>query len=213
VRELRVLGDAFNEMAKNLKERSLLLEARIRELSALRDMEGAVLQRLEEDIHATAGEKFNIQSSQQLGRILFEKLRLKSELSDYYFNLGEVCLFEKEYHKALDYYLMGLKIDRGQNNKMSLACDYNMIGELYVEMDNIAKAEEYFNHSVEVAKQINALPELASAYQNLGILYKKLGRKNKARDNLRQAQEIYGLIDNAKYQEIKKELLDLSSGI
>ncbi len=34
------------------------------------------LQRLEEDIHAMAGERFNIQSSQQLGRILFEKLRL-----------------------------------------------------------------------------------------------------------------------------------------
>jgi len=34
------------------------------------------LQRLEEDIHAMAGERFNIQSSQQLGRILFEKLQL-----------------------------------------------------------------------------------------------------------------------------------------
>jgi len=49
VRELRVLGDAFNDMAKSLKERKLLLEARIRELSALRDMEGAVLQRQGED--------------------------------------------------------------------------------------------------------------------------------------------------------------------
>ena len=34
------------------------------------------LERLEEDIHAMAGERFNIQSSQQLGRILFEKLKL-----------------------------------------------------------------------------------------------------------------------------------------
>jgi DNA polymerase-1 len=34
------------------------------------------LQRLEEDIHALAGERFNIQSNQQLGRILFEKLQL-----------------------------------------------------------------------------------------------------------------------------------------
>lgn len=34
------------------------------------------LQRLEEDVYALAGEKFNLQSSQQLGRILFEKLQL-----------------------------------------------------------------------------------------------------------------------------------------
>jgi len=34
------------------------------------------MQRLEEDIHAMAGERFNIQSNQQLGRILFEKLQL-----------------------------------------------------------------------------------------------------------------------------------------
>ena len=34
------------------------------------------LQQLEEQIHAMAGERFNIQSSQQLGRILFEKLQL-----------------------------------------------------------------------------------------------------------------------------------------
>ncbi len=34
------------------------------------------LQLLEEDVYAMAGEKFNLQSSQQLGRILFEKLKL-----------------------------------------------------------------------------------------------------------------------------------------
>ena len=49
VSELRVLGDSFNDMATSLKERNLLQEARIRELSALRDMEGAVIQRLQED--------------------------------------------------------------------------------------------------------------------------------------------------------------------
>ena len=37
---------------------------------------GHQLQRLEEEIHAMADERFNIQSSQQLGRILFEKLGL-----------------------------------------------------------------------------------------------------------------------------------------
>ncbi len=46
---------------------------KLHELSSLLDDQ---LQRLKEDIHALAGETFNIQSSQQLGRILFDKLGL-----------------------------------------------------------------------------------------------------------------------------------------
>ena len=45
-------------------------------LQQLSDLFAHQLERLEEDIHAMAGERFNIQSSQQLGRILFEKLKL-----------------------------------------------------------------------------------------------------------------------------------------
>jgi tetratricopeptide (TPR) repeat protein len=144
-------------------------------------------------------------------RRLFEKLKLKHQLSDYYFNLGEISLFEKEYQKALDYYAAGLKIDEAQDNKMNLASDYNMIGELYAQMDNNLEAERFFNQALAISKQINASPELASANHNLGLLYKKLGKKNKAREYLRQAQEIYRLQDSDSYQEIKKELLELDS--
>ncbi|MFH1269685.1 MAG: tetratricopeptide repeat protein, partial [Candidatus Omnitrophota bacterium] len=117
-------------------------------------------------------------------RILFEKLKLRNELSDCYFNIGEICLFQKEYQKARDYYMQGLKIDEFQDDKPSLASDYNMIGELYVQMDDFQESERFFNQSIVISKQINARPELASAYYNLGLLYKKKGRKNKARDYL-----------------------------
>ena len=142
---------------------------------------------------------------------LFEKLKLKNELSDYYFNLGEICIFEKQYQKALDYYTQGLKIDAFQDNKPSLASDYNMVGELYAEMDDLGKAERFFNQSISISKQINAHPELAAAYYNLGLLYKKKGQKNKARDYLRQAQDIYRLMDTSDYQEIKQELINLDN--
>ena len=142
-------------------------------------------------------------------RRLFEKLKLKNELSDCYFNLGEICIFEKQYQKALDYYTQGLKIDESQDNKPSLASDYNMVGELYVEMDDLGKAERFFNQSISISKQINAHPELACAYYNLGLLYKKRGQKNKARDYFRQAQDIYRSMDTSDYQEIKQELINL----
>ncbi len=140
---------------------------------------------------------------------LFEKLKLNNELSDYYFNLGEICIFEKQYQKALDNYTRGLKIDEFQGNMPSIASDYNMFGELYAEMDDLRQAERFFNQSVAISKQINARPELAAAYYNLGVLYKNKAHKNKARDYLRQAQEIYASMDTPDYQEIKKELLEL----
>ncbi|MCM8796167.1 MAG: CHAT domain-containing protein [Candidatus Omnitrophica bacterium] len=140
---------------------------------------------------------------------LFEKLKLKHELSDCYFNLGEIYMFEKQYAHALDYYQKGLEIDRKLGNKFNLASDYNMFGELYVAMDNLKEAENYFHQSISLANQINARPELAQAYYNLGLLYKRQGYKNKARDYLRQAQEIYSALDPSKYAKIKQEILEL----
>lgn len=142
---------------------------------------------------------------------LFEKLKLKGELSDYYFNLGEICAFEKQYQKALVYYLKGLAIDQRQQNKPNIASDYSMIGELYMEMDNFDNAERFLKQSVLASKQINARPELASAFYSLGVLYEKKGWKNKAKDYFRQAQEIYWLMGAPEYQEIKKKLLEFDN--
>lgn len=142
---------------------------------------------------------------------LFEKLKLKGELSDYYFNLGEICAFEKQYQKALVYYLKGLAIDQRQQNKPNIASDYSMIGELYMEMDNFDNAERFLKQSVLASKQINARPELASAFYSLGILYEQKGWKNKAKDYFRQAQEIYWLMGTPEYQEIKKKLLEFDN--
>ncbi len=138
-------------------------------------------------------------------RQLFGKLKLKEELSDYYFNLGEIYLFEKEHQKALDCYMKGLKIDQLHGNKPSIASDYNMVGELYMAMDNLAEAEKYFNQSVSASLEIDAQPELAYAYYNLGLLYKERGQRNKMREYLRLAQEIYWRIDTPEYQRIKQE--------
>ncbi len=140
---------------------------------------------------------------------LFERLRLKRELSDYYFNLGEIYRFEKQYQKSLDCYSKGLKIDGALNNLFSIASDYDMMGELYVEMGNLPEAEKYFNQAKATAEQINAPLELASSHFNLGLLYKQKGHKNKARECFRQAQEIYSRIDTPDYQKVKQELLTL----
>lgn len=140
---------------------------------------------------------------------LFEKSKLKSELSDYYFNMGEIYLFEKQYQKALDYYSLGLKADFDQGNKMNLSSDYNMIGELYLEMDSFVEAEAYLKKALDCAREVESRPDIAAAAYNLGILYKKTGKKNKSKEFLRIAQEIYGVIDPLAYKEAKEEILSL----
>jgi PAS domain S-box-containing protein len=48
-RELRILAASFNKMAQSLEERTLELLQRVRQLTALREMDGAVIQRLDEE--------------------------------------------------------------------------------------------------------------------------------------------------------------------
>jgi HAMP domain-containing protein len=48
-RELKVLASAFNRMAESLQERTLQLERRLRQQTALREMDEAVIQRLNEE--------------------------------------------------------------------------------------------------------------------------------------------------------------------
>lgn len=142
---------------------------------------------------------------------IFKDLNLNHEMSDYYFNLGEILVWEKQYQKALANYLQGIKIDEAQANLPSLASDYCMLGELYLDMDNFFKAEEYFKKAHSLAGEINARMELAEASYNLGILYKSKRRRNLAREYLRQAQEIYRTVDTPDYKSVQQELLTLDS--
>ncbi|MFA5157088.1 MAG: tetratricopeptide repeat protein [Candidatus Omnitrophota bacterium] len=142
---------------------------------------------------------------------IFEKMDLKSELSDYYFNLGEMHLLEKQYSQAMECYLKGLKIDESHGNRLAFASDYNMIGELYMKMGNLQEAEKYFDKAVAVSKEISLMPDLAGAYYNLGLLEKSKNRKAAAKEYFRQAQEIYRRIDTPAHENIRKEFIDLEN--
>ncbi|MCX5697990.1 MAG: tetratricopeptide repeat protein [Candidatus Omnitrophica bacterium] len=140
---------------------------------------------------------------------LFKQLKLKSELSDYYFNLGEIHLFNKDYQRALDCYLQGLKVDQAQGNIPSLASDYTMLGELYMDMDNLKDAESALEETVSICSNVKLPQEEAAVYYDLGRLYARKRQKNKAREFYRLAQEIYYSIDPYYYQEIKSALREL----
>jgi tetratricopeptide (TPR) repeat protein len=86
-----------------------------------------------------------------------------------------------------------------------------MIGELYLEMGDLEGAEENLHQALGIAEEIDAPLELAAVYYDLGLLYKQKGQKDKAREYLRQVQGIYYRIGSPEYNEIKQEILELSS--
>jgi tetratricopeptide (TPR) repeat protein len=142
-------------------------------------------------------------------KALFKKLDLPDELSDHYFNLGEIYLFEKQYQQALDCYREGLKIDEREGNVPNIAGDYTMIGEWYLDMDNLAKAEGFFARAAVIFREFQLEPELAAVNFDLGIVYKKRKLKGKAREYFQQAYEFYRTVDTPEHKKVEKELLEL----
>lgn len=164
------------------------------------------------DIGLVFSDKDDLKAAKEFygkSQALFERMKLKNELSDYYFNLGEICLSENDYQKALDCYKKGLAIDEAQGNRPNIAGDYNMLGELYAQTGNVDEAEKFFRRSVLLCQEINASLELASAYLNLGSLYKQGGEKDKAIEYLSRAQAIYRKVDTPDFQRVSREIEDL----
>ncbi len=141
---------------------------------------------------------------------LFKTLNAAREMSDYYFNMGEIHLMEKQYFQALKLYQRGIRIDEAHGNLPSLAADYCMLAELYGEIGDDRSAQENFQRSIEIASGIDAPQELASAYYSFASFHRKLGRLSRYREYLRLAQELYARMDLPTYQEIKEEFLHLN---
>lgn len=121
-------------------------------------------------------------------RRLFEGMRLENELSDCYFNLGELCLFEKQYLQALEHYQRGLLIDLRHDNKLALASDYVMLGELYLEMKKYPEAKAALERAITIATNCSLSNELTDAYRCLSQLYAAQGKRLQARQLWEQAE-------------------------
>lgn len=137
---------------------------------------------------------------------VFERLRLRHEKSDYYFNVGEILLLEKQYQLTLENYLRGLQLDLSVGDLTAVAADYEMIGELYAEMEQGDRAEEYFLKALRVVEGLQAKPVLASVCYDLGVLYKKNNAKARARPYLERARDLYHAMGVPDAAEAQKEL-------
>lgn len=136
---------------------------------------------------------------------IFRKLKSVHELSDYYFNLGEIFCFQKEFHKAIDLYNRGIEIDQQQNNFFNLVSDYQMRGELYLEMGKLDLAEADFLKALRLAENLRLLQQTALINYDLGIFYRRKNDYQKSLFYLKKAKEVYYSLRLPIPHKIKKD--------
>ena len=75
------------------------------------------------------------------------------------------------YNKAIDYYLLSLKIDEVLKDSAGISISYSNIGIIHRKQDNYDKALEYYFKSLRIAEKLNNKGQMSSCYNNIGLAY------------------------------------------
>jgi len=110
-------------------------------------------------------------------------LKIKKHLASSCNNIGNVYLNQGNYGKAVENYLVSLKIREEIGDKNSIAASYNNIGMVYDYQGNYPKALENYFFSLKIREEIADKPGIAGNYNNIGIIYSIQGNYQKALEN------------------------------
>jgi len=85
----------------------------------------------------------------------FKTYRIDStQLSYFYYNIGNSYLDKKEDDKALSYFFQALRIDQSvENNEKNIADDLDNIATVYKDQGNFEKALDYYQQALTLYKQ------------------------------------------------------------
>jgi arylsulfatase A-like enzyme/Flp pilus assembly protein TadD len=92
----------------------------------------------------------------------------KEHISQSYHNLGMAYAEEKDFDKAMSFYLKAVEIDP------NASITYYNMGNLYLRQNKNEEAEKYY------IKALNIDPQLAEAHYDLGLVYSKKNQFQKA---------------------------------
>jgi len=106
----------------------------------------------------------------------------KQSYSDCLSCLGVIFDIKGETNKALQYYLMGLKIDKEIGDKSRISNSLNNVAYLYKNQGNIPSALWYNNQSLQIREEIGDKEGIAFSLNNLGSIYEYQGNIDQAHD-------------------------------
>lgn len=119
-----------------------------------------------------------------------ENVKAKTGIANLLGNIGIVYYEQKDYKKALTYYLKALKINEELKNKHGIALNLGNIGLIHSEENNYAEALEYYFRALKINEELGKKTSIAIRLGNIGTVYKAQGQFNKALDYYHKALKI-----------------------
>jgi len=104
--------------------------------------------------------------------------------------VGDVMRKEKNYEKAMEYYLAAkyLAQKKGAESEMSIV--YNRIGDIFRHKEKYKIAEYYYEKAIELNKLKHSIVDLANDYANIGEVYRIQGKIDFAKVYYQQGMDI-----------------------
>lgn len=168
---------AYNELGYVLSRQS-----RYREAVEVFDMAATVAPRVALPLN-NLGATYLVLNRQKEAIDVFNRSLQRAPNSLANLNLGNLAFEDRDYRKALTYYLRARDLNPHEDlTWRNIADCYSMLGNLKLVAESYAKAAEI------VAAQVATNPRQGSAWMTLGFYHAKLGRRREAESDLATAE-------------------------
>lgn len=104
--------------------------------------------------------------------------------------VGDVMRKEKNYEKAMEYYLAAKYLAQKKGAGSELSIVYNRIGDIFRHKEKYKIAEYYYEKAIELNKLKHSIVDLANDYANIGEVYRLQGKIDFAKVYYQQGMDI-----------------------
>jgi len=122
--------------------------------------------------------------------INFQVIRMPKGLIKSLIVLGDVMRKEKNFEKAMEFYIAAKYLSINKAEKSDISRIYNKIGDVFRHKKIYKKAEFYYEKSIELNKISHSMVDLANDYANIGEVYRMQGRIDFANVYYQQGMDI-----------------------
>ncbi|MBN8697429.1 MAG: tetratricopeptide repeat protein [Bacteroidetes bacterium] len=129
---------------------------------------------------------------------LAQNIQFKKGTANAYHVLGMINSYQSNNDKALELYMLALKINEELKDKRAMSTSYNNIGLIYWNQGNYDKALKYYLISLEMDEALGEQKGMASSYNNVGLIYWAQGDLDKAQEYFQKAVVIYAQLKDSK---------------
>jgi tetratricopeptide (TPR) repeat protein len=111
-------------------------------------------------------------------------------------SLAKICKIKSDYEKALNYYLLALKVRQKLGDKKYLAQAFNNIGLTYANLGQFEKALENYQESYKIKRELRDSAGIGILLNNIANIKFRTGNYEEAIQYFQQALDIFEKIDS-----------------